>query len=80
MLRAVVVKRELSVKAKFLIYHSMYVLTLNYGHELWVMTEKEWDHEALSDWRNFFIVLRTVGGTTTFYCVHTASTGNGHSS
>ncbi|KAK3544651.1 hypothetical protein QTP86_022466 [Hemibagrus guttatus] len=40
MYRSVVVKKELSRKAKFLIYQSIYVPTLTYGHELWVMTER----------------------------------------
>ncbi|KAK3562555.1 hypothetical protein QTP86_002034 [Hemibagrus guttatus] len=40
MYRLVVVKKELSRKAKFLIYQSIYVPTLTYGHELWVMTER----------------------------------------
>ncbi|XP_054621698.1 uncharacterized protein vopp1b isoform X1 [Dunckerocampus dactyliophorus] len=38
--RSVVVKRELSQKAKLSIYWSIYVPTLTYGHELWVMTER----------------------------------------
>ncbi|TWW71616.1 hypothetical protein D4764_16G0001130 [Takifugu flavidus] len=37
--RSVVVKRELSRKAKLSIYRSIFVPTLTYGHELWVMTE-----------------------------------------
>ncbi|KAI3360279.1 hypothetical protein L3Q82_014587 [Scortum barcoo] len=36
----VVVKKELSRKAKLSIYRSIYVPTLTYGHELWVMTER----------------------------------------
>ncbi|KAK3543057.1 hypothetical protein QTP70_010553 [Hemibagrus guttatus] len=36
---SVVVKKELSQKAKLSIYQSIYVPTLTYGHELWVMTE-----------------------------------------
>ncbi|KAK3558298.1 hypothetical protein QTP86_014684 [Hemibagrus guttatus] len=40
MYRSVVVKKELSWKAKLLIYQSIYVQTLTYGHELWVMTER----------------------------------------
>ncbi|KAK3567165.1 hypothetical protein QTP86_011304 [Hemibagrus guttatus] len=39
MYRSVVVKKELSPKAKLSIYQSLYVPTLTYGHELWVMTE-----------------------------------------
>ncbi|PWA21171.1 hypothetical protein CCH79_00009483 [Gambusia affinis] len=38
--RSVVVKRELSQKAKLSIYRSIYVPTLIYGHELWIMTER----------------------------------------
>ncbi|KAI3362928.1 hypothetical protein L3Q82_011604 [Scortum barcoo] len=37
--RTVVVKKDLSRKAKLSIYRSIYVPTLTYGHELWVMTE-----------------------------------------
>lgn len=35
-----VAKRELSHKANFSIYQSIKVPTLNYGPELWVVTEK----------------------------------------
>ncbi|TWW74485.1 hypothetical protein D4764_14G0004880, partial [Takifugu flavidus] len=38
--RSVVVKRELSRKAKLSIYQSIFAPTLTYGHELWVMTER----------------------------------------
>ncbi|KAK3528727.1 hypothetical protein QTP70_010164 [Hemibagrus guttatus] len=40
MYRSVVVKKELSRKAKLSIYQSTYVPTLTYGHEVWVMTER----------------------------------------
>ncbi|KAK3524816.1 hypothetical protein QTP86_007596 [Hemibagrus guttatus] len=40
MYRSVVVKKELSWKAKLSIYQSIYIPTLTYGHELWVMTER----------------------------------------
>ncbi|KAK3537698.1 hypothetical protein QTP70_017904 [Hemibagrus guttatus] len=40
MYRFVVVKKELSRKAKLSIYQSIYAPTLTYGHELWVMTER----------------------------------------
>ncbi|KAK3545559.1 hypothetical protein QTP70_008111 [Hemibagrus guttatus] len=40
MYRSVVVKKELSQKAKLSIYQSIYAPTLTYGHELWVMTER----------------------------------------
>ncbi|KAJ8012365.1 hypothetical protein DPEC_G00041950 [Dallia pectoralis] len=38
--RTVVTKRELSRKAKLSIYRSIFVPTLTYGHESWVMTER----------------------------------------
>uniref|UniRef100_A0A8C6P7M2 Reverse transcriptase domain-containing protein n=1 Tax=Nothobranchius furzeri TaxID=105023 RepID=A0A8C6P7M2_NOTFU len=38
--RSVMVKRELSEKAKLSIYRWIYVPTLTYGHELWVVTER----------------------------------------
>ncbi len=40
MYRSVVVKKEMSCKAKLSIYRSIYVPTLTYGYELWVMTER----------------------------------------
>jgi hypothetical protein len=41
MYQSVVVKKELTCKAKLSIYRSIYVPTLTYGHELWVMTERK---------------------------------------
>ncbi|CAN9506880.1 unnamed protein product [Ophioblennius macclurei] len=38
--RSAVMKKELSRKAKLSICRSIYVPTLTYGHELWVMTER----------------------------------------
>ncbi|KAK3532990.1 hypothetical protein QTP70_006197 [Hemibagrus guttatus] len=38
--RSVVVKKELSRKAKLSIYQSIYIHTFTYGHELWVMTKR----------------------------------------
>lgn len=38
--RTVVMKRELSKKAKLSIYRSIFIPTLTYGHERWVMTER----------------------------------------
>ena len=37
----VVVKRELSWKAKLSIYQSIYIPTLTCGHELWIVTERK---------------------------------------
>ncbi|TWW53707.1 hypothetical protein D4764_0113540, partial [Takifugu flavidus] len=42
--RSVVVKRELSQKAKLSIYRSIFIPTLTYGHELWVMTKRTRSH------------------------------------
>ncbi|KAK3565967.1 hypothetical protein QTP86_023363 [Hemibagrus guttatus] len=47
MYRSVVVKKELSRKAKLSIYQSLYVPTLTYGHELWVMTERSDFHSLV---------------------------------
>ena len=38
--RTMVMKRELSQKAKLSIYRSIFIPTLTYGHEGWVMTER----------------------------------------
>ncbi|TWW55191.1 hypothetical protein D4764_09G0002400 [Takifugu flavidus] len=38
--RSVMVKRELSWKAKLSIYRSIYAPVLTYGHQCWVMTER----------------------------------------
>ncbi|TWW81724.1 hypothetical protein D4764_01G0015390 [Takifugu flavidus] len=38
--RSVLVKKELSRKAKLSIYRSIYVPVLTYGHQCWVMTER----------------------------------------
>ena len=38
--RTVVTKTELSRRAKLSIYRSIFVPTLTYGHEGWVMTER----------------------------------------
>ncbi len=38
--QSVVVKRELSRKVKISIYRLIYIPTLTFGHELWVMTER----------------------------------------
>ncbi|KAI3352448.1 hypothetical protein L3Q82_005402 [Scortum barcoo] len=52
--RTVVVKKELSRKAKLSIYRSIYVPTLTYGHELWVMTERTRSQIADTSGRNEF--------------------------
>ncbi|KAK3562016.1 hypothetical protein QTP86_024486 [Hemibagrus guttatus] len=55
MYRSVVVKKELSRKAKLSIYQSIYVPTLTYGHELWVMTER--DSSGMRLWKRKWFVL-----------------------
>ena len=40
LLRFVVEKRELSQKAKLSIYWSIFVPTLTYGHEIWVVSKR----------------------------------------
>lgn len=40
MYQAVAVKRELSGRANLSVYRPTYVPTLNYGNELWVVTER----------------------------------------
>ncbi|KAK3508089.1 hypothetical protein QTP70_013446 [Hemibagrus guttatus] len=40
MYRSFVVKKELTQKPKLSTYQSIYVPTLTYGHELWIMTER----------------------------------------
>ncbi|XP_054656606.1 uncharacterized protein LOC129194983 [Dunckerocampus dactyliophorus] len=58
--RTVVVKRELSWKAKLSIYRSIYVPTLIYGHELWVMTERTRSRIQAAE----MSILRRVAGLT----------------
>ena len=38
--RTVVTKQELSQKAKLSVYRAIFVPTLTYGHEVWVMTQR----------------------------------------
>ncbi|KAK3513978.1 hypothetical protein QTP70_000706 [Hemibagrus guttatus] len=58
MYRSVVVKKELSQKVKLSIYQSIYVPTLTYGHELWVMTERVRSRIQAAE----MSFLRTVAG------------------
>ena len=44
---SVMVKRKLSRKAKFSIYNSIFVPTLTYGHELWVVKERDIRYKQL---------------------------------
>ena len=52
------VKRELSRKVKLSIYWSVYVPTLTYGHELWVVTERIRSRIQVAE----ISFLRRVGG------------------
>ena len=47
--RPVVKNRALSRKAKLLIYQSVFVPTLTYGHERWVMTERTRSQEQVAE-------------------------------
>ncbi|KAI3377001.1 hypothetical protein L3Q82_000226 [Scortum barcoo] len=58
--RTVVVKKELSRKARLSIYRSIYVPTLTYGHELWVMTTER-TRSADTSGRNEFPPCRVAG-------------------
>ncbi len=51
-------KKELSCKAKLSIYRSIYVPTLTYGHELWIMTERTSSRIQAAEMR----FLRRVAG------------------
>ncbi|KAK3569628.1 hypothetical protein QTP86_002584 [Hemibagrus guttatus] len=58
MYRSVVVKKELSQKAKLSIYQSIYVPTLTYGHELWVMTERPANSPDLNPIENLWGIVK----------------------
>lgn len=47
----VMVKKDLCLKAKLSIYHSVSVPTLEYGQELWVATERTWRQVRASEMR-----------------------------
>ncbi|TWW54789.1 hypothetical protein D4764_0289820 [Takifugu flavidus] len=55
---SIVVKRELSQKAKLSIYRSIFVPILTYGHELWVMTRRTRSRVQAAE----TIFLRRVAG------------------
>ena len=48
---SVVMKRELSKKAKLLIFQAVFVPILTYGHESWVMTERMQSQVQASEMR-----------------------------
>ena len=59
----VVVKRELSKKAKLSIFETVFVPILTYGNESWVMTERVRSQEQASEMR----FLRRIEGVTLQY-------------
>ena len=59
---SVVMKRELSKKAKLSIFKAVFVPILTYGHESWVMTERVRSQVQASEVR----VLRKIEGVTLF--------------
>jgi hypothetical protein len=58
--RGVVCKRELSNRAKLAVFKSIFVPTLTYGHELWVMTRKTRSRIQAAEMR----FLRRIAGLT----------------
>ena len=59
---SVVMKRELSKKAKLSIFKAVFVPILTYGHESWVMTERVRSQVQASEMR----FLRRIEGVTLF--------------
>ena len=57
---SVVMKRELSKKAKLSIFKTVFVPILTYGHEFWVMTERVRSQVQASEMR----FLRRIEGVT----------------
>ena len=56
--RTIVAKRELSIRAKLAVFKAIYVPTLIYGHESWVMTERMRSQVQAAEMR----FLRRVAG------------------
>ena len=65
---SVVMKRELSKKAKLSIFKTFFVPILTYGHESWVTTKRVRSHLQTSEMR----FLRRIEGVTLFYKVRVA--------
>ena len=59
---SVVIKRELSKKAKLSVFKAVFVPILTYGHESWVMTERMRSQVQASEMR----FLRRIEGVTLF--------------
>ena len=60
---SVVMRRELSKKAKLSIFKTVFVPILTYGHESWVVTERVRSQVQASELR----FLRRIEGVTLFY-------------
>jgi exonuclease III len=58
--RGAVCKRELSNKAKLAVFKSIFIPTLTYGHELWVVTERTRSRIQAAEMR----FLRRIAGLT----------------
>ena len=65
---SVVMKRELSKKAKLLIFQTVFVPIVTYGHESWVMTKRVRSQVQASEMR----FLRKIEGVTLFNKVHSS--------
>ena len=65
---SVVMKRELSKKAKLSIFKAVFVPILTYGHESWLMTERMRSQVQASEMR----FLRRIKGVTLFNKVRIA--------
>ena len=66
----VVMKGELSKKAKLSIFKTVFCPILTYGHESWVMTEREWSQVQASKMK----FLRRIEGVTLFKKVCSSET------
>ena len=69
---SVVMKRELSKKAKLLIFKTVFVPILTYGHESWVMTKRVRSEVQASEMR----FLRKIKGVTLFNKMHISEIEN----
>ena len=66
---SVIMNRELSKKAKLLIFKAVFVPILTYGHEFWVMTERMRSQVQASEMR----FLRKIQGVTLFNKVRSSA-------
>ena len=71
---SVVMKRELSKKAKLSVFKAVFVPILTYGHESWVMTERMRSQVHASELR----FLRRIEGVTLFNKVRSSEIRKSH--